>query len=824
MSHLTKLMQAVFPGALALALGACSGGNDSASDDVDDLASYVALSTISIDTTLRSPYTELPAFADGVPRVISTVRDANGSTASFVENEVWLATGEAQVLTNFLERWQGQILATFDTVKYDLPGLENQYLIRVNTSDVDVSQLVAHLKTLQPTTRSDLLVSSQDAMATLAISAETATAGLLSGINWVGQGADFVSRDIEDAPTGPSTYEPNAFSWPSHRLDDSQNIGVAEAWRAMDMAGLLIPNKVGLAILDMGFSPNSDVADGWIAVSNIPFVEPTGSENLIGCGNGNDCPWHGTQVVSAAMAVPDNSFGSAGPAGPIARPIMVHTLYDFFTSITALGEARINGARIANMSYSAPVPVNFGWSVLPFETVTEFLRANGIMLIFAAAGNDGINVDDTLCIPVPFLPDICFEHTWHTPCENNGVICVGGLAQGSRSRASDSNYGAEHVDIFAPYTQWLGPDPVNTGNITREATGTSYSSPFAAGIAALIQSTDAGLRVHEVEHILFESAHGSSDSKVNRTVNAFGAIEMAVGNIPPIVNLTSPGNGSTRSLNIPVNFQANTEDFEDGLNCCVVSWISSIDGDLGQGDTIIHTFTSTGQRVITASAQDSDGRKTDAKITLTIINNSPSVDITQPTTGENIFRGVATVLRGTSFDANEPGTQLDCNDMQWLSSNSADNLSAGCAISATFNSNGTRTITLVGTDSEGITAVDSVTINVIDPPQDLPPVVQITSLIDGSNINVSESQLLNATVSDDNDAISDLNMTWSVVWSNAGAGSSDIGFGQTRNWTPADTIIFNAEGIWILDVTLTVADSGGNEGSDTVRVQTILID
>ena len=73
------------------------------------------------------------------------------------------------------------------------------------------------------------------------------------------------------------------------------------------------------------------------------------------------------------MTEADNGFGGAGSAGPIAEPVLVFTLYDFFTSITALGEARIAGARIANMSYSAPVPWYLGWSVLPFEAA-ELVR------------------------------------------------------------------------------------------------------------------------------------------------------------------------------------------------------------------------------------------------------------------------------------------------------------------------------------------------------------------------------------------------------------------------------------------------------------------
>lgn len=78
-------------------------------------------------------------------------------------------------------------------------------------------------------------------------------------------------------------------------------------------------------------------------------------------------------------------------------------------------------------------------------------------------------------------------------CESGGVICVGGLAVNSKNRASGSNYSSDDggdddgdVEIFAPYTLWVGPDPDNPANHARRISGTSFSSPFAAGVAALI--------------------------------------------------------------------------------------------------------------------------------------------------------------------------------------------------------------------------------------------------------------------------------------------------------------------------------------------------
>lgn len=80
--------------------------------------------------------------------------------------------------------------------------------------------------------------------------------------------------------------------------------------------------------------------------------------------------------MSAAFAVHGNGFGCAGPAGPVADPLLIFTSYDYFTSVAALLEARALGPRIANMSYSAPVPYYLAFSVLPFEAATAAVRAS----------------------------------------------------------------------------------------------------------------------------------------------------------------------------------------------------------------------------------------------------------------------------------------------------------------------------------------------------------------------------------------------------------------------------------------------------------------
>lgn len=772
---------------------------------------------ITVDGGLAPTRPSLAGFEDGEPRPLAAVTGEGGQAADFVANEVWLVTDDAAELQGFLTRWKGTVLRTFDAAAAGLTDMKTQYLVRVDVgaNPDPAADLAADLRALDKHATGDHRVSSTQGLNLLGVTSHEAAAGLAVGVNWVGSGAGpFLDRTTVEAPTGQAlggvAYDPNAFNWPSHSATAPQEIGVGEAWRALDLAGKL-GNRVKLAILDMGFEPDADTPSGWLAIPNVPLYAPTGTENLLGCGGG-DCPWHGQMVLSAAMARADNAFGGAGPAGPVADAVIVFTLYDFFTSITALGEARIAGARIANMSYSAPVPWYLGWSVLPFEAATYAFRETG-MLLFAAAGNDGKNVDGEEC-----TFGACWERTWVTPCENAGVICVGGMRANSTMRAGDSNYGADQVDIFAPFTLWLGPDPSATDNTARALNGTSFSAPFTAGVAALIWAANPSLSADQVEHALLTTAHANSDSQVRRHVNAFGAVKSVLGNVPPAITLSA---GGDVPVNVPVYLEATVTDLEDAFPCCSLTWTSNLDGPLGTDWQIQHTFTTVGSRVITASATDSAGATSTASITLNVVNYAPVVTIAAPVSGAQVFRTASVVLRGAGTDRNEPGEVLACSALTWTSSNPSDAFPiTGCDAQAVFTTNGTRTLTLTGTDSMGASGNASVSITVVDPPPNLPPTVQITSPQNGAQPPIDEPLTLAGTAVDPEGA-EPLTYVWTVKLGSDPA--IVVGSAQTVQWRPLDTYRFDAEGTWLVEVRLTVTDPAGNAGSDAVTLPWLII-
>jgi serine protease len=569
--------QSVWPPVLLVLMVAAACGSPTPQPPPPPPPPDPAAISLVVDTTVTPSGEALPGFADGAPRPLAAVTGDDGLVAEFVADELWLSGPDPAELAAVLARYGGAVLAVFRPGDHGLSGLPDQYLVRVDASGADEATLAADLRALEPTAAGEHRVSSQRGLDLLVIASREAASGTDVGLNWVGSGAQFRDRETSEAPTGTGSaggpYVADAFRWPSHARGGAQDIGVAEAWRALELAGRL-DSRVKLAILDMGFAPDADTPSDWTAVSNVPFVSATGTANALRCGGGHECPWHGTNVLSAAMAVPDNGYGAAGPAGPIAAPVMVYTLYDFFTSITALGEARLRGARIANLSYGAPVPWYLGWSVLPFEAATAAFRGTG-MLLFAAAGNEGRDVDARDC-----TLGKCWERTWFTPCENAGVICVGGMAAGSTTRAAQSNYGAEQVDLFGPFTLWVGPDPAAPTNRAQAVSGTSVASPFVAGVAALVWAANPGLGADAVENALLSTAHPNGDGTVRRHVNALAAVQLALGNVPPAVTLAAVGDVP---YNLTAFLSATVEDFEDPFPCCTVTWSSDVDGPLGSG-------------------------------------------------------------------------------------------------------------------------------------------------------------------------------------------------------------------------------------------------
>jgi serine protease len=761
-----------------------------------------------VDGTIQPAQSSLPPLDDGADRPLARLADDDGSGADFVSNELIVTTDDPAVLAAFLDRWNGTLLSTTDPgdAGSDRPAV---HLVRIDTNLADADGLTADIRRLEPLGRGDVLVSSGAGRDLLAAAASEAEDGLIVGVNWVAEPTThFLDRVVAEAPTSDEDgYTPNPFEWWYMRTG-GVDIGVAEAWRDLEIAGRL-DNKVTIAIIDGGYAPSADFPSNTTGANGVPANDNE-------CGDGS-CPWHGHQVAAAAAAVPANDFGTAGPAGPVANLMFLSNDGGMYDIIDEIYYAFEHDADIINMSFKWETDALFSAALIPFEDATQEAREQGV-LVFAGAGNDAMDVDAEDCFIV------CWEEEWVAPCENQGVICVGGLATDSTSRHKKSNWGYEwcgkapcNVDIFGPMKVFLGADPTNPDNEAYIATGTSVSSPFVAGVAALIWAANPELSDYGVELALKQWAHKSSDKQVARYVNALSSVRHTFeDNVAPFVAIDAPKNQTT----IPyggfnsMTFEATTADIEDGDDCCVVSWSSTVDGPLGVGKKVEFVFPDPGQRTITAKAIDSGGASTAVTVDVAATNEPPMMFIEKPISPtDELYRNVPHKLNGEASDLNDP-TGLPCSSFVWTSSNSNDSSYTGCHPLMTFTTTGMRTITLTGADAYGATGSDSVAVNVVNPPLNSPPIVTIINPDEDAYLKPDKLVKLHGTAVDP-DGDKNLVYKWTVQ---VGGGVYKVADAATVWWKPSNDVPFNCGGQNVV-LRLHATDGDGKIGLDMVSVK-----
>lgn len=231
---------------------------------------------------------------------------------------------------------------------------------------------------------------------------------------------------------------------------------------------------IKLAILDSGVDAShpelqTRTENGWNTYDN--------------SSNTTDQFGHGTWVAGTAAAAMDNSVGVSGTSNATILPIKITDPdgYGYSSTIAdGLAWASSHGAKIANISYSI-----YAGDEIITEAARDFTLAGG--LVFAAAGNDG---------------------THYSYADNPYIISVGSIDQ-SGAQSSFSTTGP-FVDLFAPGDSIITSSP---NNQYAEVTGTSFASPIAAGIAALVWSAHPTLNSLDVESVLEQTA--SAGQQIN---------------------------------------------------------------------------------------------------------------------------------------------------------------------------------------------------------------------------------------------------------------------------------------------------------------------
>ena len=109
-------------------------------------------------------------------------------------------------------------------------------------------------------------------------------------------------------------------------------------------------------------------------------------------------------------------------------------------------------------------------------------------------------------------------------------------------------------------------------------------------------------------------------------------------NAAPVVQITSPADGSAYNAGNVITFAGSANDKEDGdLSGTSLVWSSDIDGQIGTGETCSSNSISVGVHQIKLTATDSSGSKSSYTIDLTIKLSNPIPDTGQITSYTTTF-------------------------------------------------------------------------------------------------------------------------------------------------------------------------------------------
>jgi subtilisin family serine protease len=508
----TRIVTSALVGLLlaAVALTACRQQQPPSPPD-DPFSYLIDTAIVPYQPTLLGPGGERPVVA---------LRGADGLQYDFIATEVIVLPSSQAQLDSFLQRRGGSVVT-----EYDEPGAERTVIVRVDAAGFPLDDLEANAN--REGIPGEHRFSSELGARLVALVLHERGRGLQIATNGLGHPDQSVLLEaLEDS--GEDVLRYFAFD------NDAERPGVAQAWQYLaghTIAGPL--RRVRVAIIDGGFAVKADGttftdANGLSDFPTLPlqydFVNETAVVNGVNaarCSGDSACPWHGHGAASVATGRLGNGAYRAGTGGQVADPIFLNVDLSTGQVKAAVDRARGLGAEVINLSFGGDcgffcqIEKDVSGYYLAFGRA---LQANIVMV--AAAGNEG---EDS------------FENDRY-PCALPMTICVGSLGRTEppdtfvrdNVKVGFSNYGLV-VDIYAP-TQipaWYGSDPNQVPGIMNFG-GTSASSPYVAGVVAMMRSVNPSLSVQDVFEILMDTAWTDSpDPLVPAYLNAYEAVRRA---------------------------------------------------------------------------------------------------------------------------------------------------------------------------------------------------------------------------------------------------------------------------------------------------------
>jgi len=382
-------------------------------------------------------------------------------------------------------------------------------------------------------------------------------------------------------------------------------IGTPQAWDIKTGSGITV------AILDTGVDANHpdlapQLVGGWNTFDN--------NDNTA------DVHGHGTVVSGIAVAAGNNSAGSAGVSfGSKLMPIRITDTsgYGYFSTMASgINWAADKGARVASISFQGAA----GSSTV--ASAAQYMRSKG-GVVLTASGNTGV-VEA------------------YTPSD---YITVVSASDSSNNVTSFSSYG-KFVDLAAPGVSIFST--ARGGGYTK-ASGTSTSSPVAAGVYALMMSANPTLSPGTLDNIVFSTAldilaTGKDEKSGWGIVNASGAVlkaaqTVATDSTAPSVSISSPSSGAKVSGIASVGVSASDNIGVARVELYVNGSLYATDTTSPYGFSWDTASMSDGGATLVAKAYDAAGNiGSSASLSVTVANDTvaPTVSLANPTDGSTV--------------------------------------------------------------------------------------------------------------------------------------------------------------------------------------------
>jgi len=450
-----------------------------------------------------------------------------------------------------------------------------------------------------------------------------------------------------------------------------QTIGAPTAWNTS------IGTGVTVAILDSGVDSTHPDLQGQL-VPGWNFYDNN--------SNTSDVYGHGTLVAGVVGAIGNNGMGVAGVAwGARIMPVRVTdtsgigSLSMFSNGLTYAAD---HGARVANLSF----PVQSSSST---QTAAQYFMNKG-GLVFNSAGNYG---------------------TLDTTPASSALVSVSATTS-SDTIASWSSYGP-YVDVSAP---GVGIWTTSKGGGYSGVSGTSFSSPLSAGVAALMMSVNPSLAPSQVVSLLKSSAVDLGTTGYDYDygygrVNAAAAVAAAtsaksVDTQSPSVSITSPTGGTVSGI-VPVNVTASDNVGVTRVDLLVSGTLLASDISAPYAFSWDSTALAGSSASLVARAYDAAGNSASSTaVTVTVASvtvpapadtTAPTVTITSPGNSSSVS-GVVTVSAKASDNVAIGSLSLYLDGAMVSGGNST-------SVSYKWNTkkaaSGTHTISAIAKDTSG---------------------------------------------------------------------------------------------------------------------------